>query len=845
MKNYLFLSILAILVNVNITFAQKAMNTNASISPANISKNSSIKEGAITKSNSKEEALFLSLGYSKYIDKMAMRLQNAEKLNSDEQLNLADSYLFIGDYVNATEWYEGNVIESSKAAYKLRYAQALQGSGDCDGAKKWYVAYHLMVNPNINISTIAAPCQTSRVEYAFDFDLPFKVHNLREINSEKYDFSPSYYKNGLVFVSNTTEQAVTQNVDVWLGDNFMDLYFTEKQSDNVFSKPVPLSEDLNSKFHEGPLSFTENGKKIFFTRNDYKNGQRKKNKEGLTSLKIYSADLVAGVWTNIVELPFNDDNFIVCHPTVSPDGKTLYFAANFSDSRGGLDIYVSHYKKGTWSKPENLGDKINSVNNENFPFYHPNGTLYFASNRPQGLGGIDIYQSASADIDGQIVWNSAKNLDEPINSSKDDFGFITNLDRTEGYFSSNRSGGLGEDDIYFFKKQEENNDLVEGAFADVNLGNENTNRSADNPNGNNPTNQNNGNNGNNGNGNNNGNNGNNNGFVKQGKICVLDDELNERIKSAQVKIYELHGGSSKKVVDIKVSDNNGSFTFGFKPNRSYIFEIRKEGYRQTVYDLNVENLSANETLDFCIPVQPANCQRVIGYAYEASTEIGLPNTTVTYVNECTGEVNTSKTDAEGRFEICLPCACKHGFRVSKAGYKTRNQQYLPVEDNCDKVSVINFWLYKGQGNYLLENNDVVLRPGAVITLKRIFYDFDKSNIRQDATADLDDLAALMLEYPSIEIELSSHTDSRGENWYNHKLSQRRATAAQKYLVEKGIAPNRIAAVGYGETKLLNKCADSVECSENAHQLNRRTEVKIVRFDQEEVNVDILQNEPNR
>lgn len=824
MKKYIFLLILASFFNINTSFSQKSKTT---ISEADLSPISAAKEGKAMKTNSKEDAIFLSLGYSKYIEKMSTRLQNSDRLNIAEQLNLADSYLFTGDYENAREWYEGNVTEESKAAYKLRYAQSLQGSGDCEGAKKWYVAYHLTINPNINISSIAAPCQTSSVDYAFDIRSPFKVDNLREINSDKYDFSPTYYKNGLVFVSNNTKQGDNQNVDVWLGDNFMNLYFTEKNEDNTYSAPEPFSMELNTKFHEGPLTFTENGKKIFFTRNDYKNGHRKKNKEGLTSLKIYSADLVAGVWSNIVELPFNDDNFIVCHPTVSPDGKTLYFSANFKDSRGGLDIYVSRFNKGQWSTPENLGDKINSVNNETFPFFHEDGTLFFASNRPEGLGGIDTYYAASTDIDGQIVWNNSKNLGEPFNSKKDDFGYITNFDRSEGYFSSNRNGGLGEDDIYYFKKETNendelaNSDFEEGAFADVAIGGESVDRPSGGKKSNKAT---------------------ENKFIKEGQICVLDDELNERITKAQVKIYEIHGGSSKKVIDIKTTNNNGSFSFAFKPNRSYIFEVRKEGYRQTTYDLNVANLQGDETLDFCIPVKPANCQQVIGHVYEASTEKVLPNSVVTYVNNCTGQVETVKTDEDGRFEICLPCDCKHGFKVSKRGYKTRNQQYLPVEENCGRVNVINFWLYKGQGNYLLESNDIVLRPGEVLTLKRIFYDFDKSNIRQDATADLDDLAALMLEYPSIEIELSSHTDSRGDDRYNNKLSQRRANEAQKYLIAKGIAPNRISAVGYGEGKLLNRCNNDTECSEKAHQLNRRTEVRIVAFDQE-VEIQVLENTP--
>jgi outer membrane protein OmpA-like peptidoglycan-associated protein len=513
-------------------------------------------------------------------------------------------------------------------------------------------------------------------------------------------------------------------------------------------------------------------------------------------------------------LPFNDDNIIVCHPTITPDGQSLYFAANFSDSRGGLDIYVSHYNKGQWSTPENLGDKINSINNENFPFYHHSGILYFASNRPQGLGGMDIYQAASADIDGQIVWEAATNLGEPYNSSKDDFGLITNFDKSSGYLSSNRSGGQGFDDIYYFENKE-------NALADKNgttLENNNGNKLDVNGDGKKMT--------------------------KQGNICVLDDEIDERIKTAKVKIYEIHNGSSKKVIDIKTTDNNGSFSFAFKPNRSYIFEIQKEGYRQTEYNMNVGDLTGLETLDFCIPVQPANCQRVIGYAYEASSEIGLPNTVVAYVNECTGEIQTAKTDGEGRFEMCLPCGCQHSFKVSKQGYKTRSQQYLPIDENCSKVSVLNFWLYKGQGNYLIEGDDVVLHTGQVLTLRRIFYDFDKSNIRQDATADLNDLAALMLEYPSIEIELSSHTDSRGDNNYNYNLSQKRADEAQKYLIAKGISPNKISAIGYGETRLLNRCADGRNCSENEHQLNRRTEVKIIRFDEQGIDIKILDNLPD-
>ena len=199
--------------------------------------------------------------------------------------------------------------------------------------------------------------------------------------------------------------------------------------------------------HEGPVCFSKDGNKIFFTRNNSKNGFQKADKEGVTRLKIFSAERGVFDWENIEELPINSDEYSLVHPTLNNETGRLYFSSNMPGGFGGYDLYYIDKDSSGWSAPVNLGKSINSKKNELFPFFHTSSQqLFFSSNGYEGKGGLDIYMVSEIAFDsGPVI-----NLGHPFNSESDDLGLIINPKGTKGFFSSGRKDGLGKDDIYSF-----------------------------------------------------------------------------------------------------------------------------------------------------------------------------------------------------------------------------------------------------------------------------------------------------------------------------------------------------------------------------------------------------------
>ena len=219
------------------------------------------------------------------------------------------------------------------------------------------------------------------------------------------------------------------------------------------TNPIPLPGDINTPYHESTAAFTQDGKTVYFTRNNYFNGKKKINKEREITLKIYKAEKDGkGRWTNVKELPFNNDAYSVAHPALSPDEKRLYFSSNIKGTYGESDLwYVDIGANGSYGKPINLGPEINTEARETFPYISKNNNLYFASDGHLGLGGLDIFVIS---LDGDGTYKKVTNLKKPINSSEDDFGFIIDEEKQIGFFSSNRNGNAGSasDDIYRFRE---------------------------------------------------------------------------------------------------------------------------------------------------------------------------------------------------------------------------------------------------------------------------------------------------------------------------------------------------------------------------------------------------------
>ncbi len=274
----------------------------------------------------------------------------------------------------------------------------------------------------------------------------FTINNLAG-NTRFMDICPTFYKDRLVYSSAKDSFSMIKNTYAWNNQPFLDLYISQPGAAPDLTSDEPFSKALNSRFHEGPVCFSTDFKTIYFTRNSFIDGKISKTAEGINNLKIFISTFDGKKWGNMIGLAFNSDSYSAGHPALSPDNKTLYFVSDMPGGFGETDLYKSEWHDGTWGKPINLGESVNTPGKEMFPYIDTDEILYFASNGLPGIGGLDIYAS-KADDGGKFL---VVNIGAPVNSPYDDFGFVIRKDSLTGFLSSNRPGGRGDDDNYAFK----------------------------------------------------------------------------------------------------------------------------------------------------------------------------------------------------------------------------------------------------------------------------------------------------------------------------------------------------------------------------------------------------------
>jgi hypothetical protein len=254
-------------------------------------------------------------------------------------------------------------------------------------------------------------------------------------NTRDYDeFAAVLYKNGLVFCSNRPQSLFIIRTDT-IGQPLSDLYFVKKNEKQRWETPKLFSNELNSRFYEGPTTFSKDGNVIYFTKGDAES-------EG-----IYTATFNGSIWEQINPFQYNEIKTKAAQPFLSDDGQKLFFASNRRGGYGGFDLYMCTLTNGNqWSRPKNLGPEINSSADEKYPFLHANGKLYFSSNRKSGLGGFDIYYSQ--EINGH--WIKPVLLPSPLNSARNDYAYVSDSVDRHGYISSDRNNRNGLLDIFEF-----------------------------------------------------------------------------------------------------------------------------------------------------------------------------------------------------------------------------------------------------------------------------------------------------------------------------------------------------------------------------------------------------------
>lgn len=777
--------------------------------------------GIAQKKKKSAKTLYENLGYKKSIP----LYQNKEVMTVEDMSKIANAYRLNHDTENAEFWYSQVVGKTSDPQDVFYYAQALQNNGRYELAKEYYLKYDKMVSGS---SDKRGKYLAEAIDRMNEFKhTEAQIKNESLINTGKLDFSPTYYNDGIIFVSTRGTKINTENEDkdIWTDDNFMALFYAELNENRELDNAKEFSLDLTTRYHEGPLCFSKNGERIFFTRNDYLNNKRRNAKDGTMKLQIYTAFKDGESWSTPVSLPFNTVEHEEVHPALSPDGTKLYFSSDRPGGLGGMDLYVSEFRNGTWNEPTNLGDKINSPGNEVFPFVHDDGMLYFASNGWGGLGGLDIFSTMPVQ---DSLWTEVFNIGTPFNSKKDDFGFILNVLKTEGYLTSARSKGKGKDDIYSFTM---------------------------------PANQ-----------------------PKKIKICAYDKETNARLENVQFEIIEqapdlstasINNGDMVMTLEQQAKKNeyilkfqqkgynlpdetssklyntgaNGDFEAYFKEDRDYTLVATKDGYTLSEEKLTGTKLKEEGVFEFCLPMEKGNCMTLNGVVKHKRFGNAIPGATITVTNINTGDDIVVTSDSEGFFSFpCVPCENDFYFKGQKKNFNDGAHKQNTKGANCKIGSYLSTEILldndMGEIETIISGGAVInLDEGAVVELENIYYDFDQYYIRQDAKDELDNVVKLLQFYPGMTIELSSHTDARAPDEYNRTLSQNRANAAVDYIVSKGISRSRLVPKGYGETQLRNKCRNFVMCTEEEHQINRRTEIRVLMFDRKDIQVKHIDNKP--
>lgn len=367
-----------------------------------------------------------------------LKLVDANKADNYVYKQLADSYYNIFNTTEAIKWYAKLTEASTQdAETHYRFAQMLKANGEYNEAnKQMHTFAALAPTDNRAISFMKDPNYIAKLN---DQEKMYEIKNL-DINSDKSDFGAFLTSdNELYFASgrNTSKRNYG-----WNNEPYLDIYKAIYNSDGSFSAPTAV-KDLNSRYHDGPITMSADGNVIYFASESFKDRLYVKDaatKSKYGRVNLFKATKVDGKWGNIQGLPFNSKDYSTSNPSLSKDGKTLYFSSDMPGSLGKTDIWkVSIDENGSYGTPENLGSTINTAGRESFPFINVDNKLYFSSDDHNGFGGYDVFV---ADLTKEI---EVKNLGKPVNSEKDDFAFTYNTSKKIGFFSSNRNS---QDDLY-------------------------------------------------------------------------------------------------------------------------------------------------------------------------------------------------------------------------------------------------------------------------------------------------------------------------------------------------------------------------------------------------------------
>ena len=615
---------------------------------------SSLSLSAQTNATKKADKHFAKL---EFVDAIEDYTKLIEKGSADAYVygRLAEANYNIFNTVEAEKWFSKALETSQEPEMIFKYSEMLKANGKYEASNAQMKKF-ASLNPGDDRATLflANPDYLTKLQAKEE---KFTAKNL-DINSEASDFGGIIQDGKLYFSSARNNSRKKYG---WNEEPFLDIYTSEVTSGDTYSNPELIGGKINTKYHEGIVSFSPDGKTMYFSRESF--FENLYEKDSLTNTKISVIHLFKATksdvnkWEDIQPLTINNKDYSVKNPSVSLDGKMLYFASNMPGGSGMFDIYMAPIESnGMVGTPVNLGNKVNTQGQEMFPYAGDGEYLYFSSNGHLGLGNLDVYYTNLLGTD------AVKNIGAPINSKADDFAFVINEEK-DGYVSSNRAGGKGNDDIYAIKEIK--------PLCDVDM-----------------------------------------------IVSVENAETGEQIANATVTLHDDKG---------------------------------------TVLD-------------------------------------------------------TATTNAQGVVNFKTNCEIETSLKITKAEFEDASQTVSIAKDDTLNVSVDLTPVKK-----LIVEDRVVLEP--------IYFDFNKSDITVQGANELDKLILVMNKYPNMVIYATSHTDNRGKDSYNLRLSERRAQSTVSYIVSKGISADRISGKGKGESEPLIDCKKA--CTEEEYQLNRRSDFRIM------------------
>ena len=488
-----------------------------------------------------------------YVDAIKIYEKVADKGYKSEDMfkKLGNAYYFNSDFQNAAKWY-GELFAMNtnvEPEYYFRYAQSLKSTGDVNKANKLLEEFNA-ISKNDNRGKL----YKEDVNYLDQIKANSGRYQIEDagINSKYSDYGSFVYNNKIYFASARDTGNFTKRKHKWTGEYFTNIYNADLDpATGSTTKVNKFKSAINTKFHEASPIFTKDGKTVYFTRNNYINGKKGKDDNKITLVKLYKAELgTDNKWTNIAELPFNSDNYSTAHPALSPDEKTLYFASDMPGSFGQSDLYkVSVNPNGGYGTPENLGNTINTEGKETYPYLTSENEIYFSSDGHPGLGGLDVFV-ANIDNNGKI--SNIQNIGADVNSPKDDFAYIIDPETRRGFFTSNKDGGQGSDDIYRFLETRRLKCVQElyGTITDIDTG----------------------------------------VALPGAKVTLYDDQMN--LKNSAV------------------ADASGNYSFSVECGKTYYVRAEKPEYTTKELSITIDKASGKTSLP--IALEKATCKVTVG-----------------------------------------------------------------------------------------------------------------------------------------------------------------------------------------------------------------------------------------